>query len=65
MPVVVNEKPLGEEMIDPDTGISFGREEIMVGKVRVNRVNPQFSTAEVLDNAGIERGAVLRRVAAN
>lgn len=53
---------LGEEMIDPDTGISFGQEEIMVGKVRVNRVNPRFSTAEIIDNSGIERGAILRRV---
>lgn len=53
---------LGEEMVDPDTGISFGQEEIMVGKVRVNRVNPRFSTAEIVDNAGIERGAILRRV---
>lgn len=51
---------LGEEMIDPDTGMSFGQEEIMVGKVRVNRVNPRFSTAEILDNSGIERGAILR-----
>lgn len=52
---------LGQEMIDPDTGVSYGQEEIMIGKVRVNRVTPQFSTAEVLEDSGIERGAVLRR----
>jgi hypothetical protein len=53
---------LGEELIDPDTGVSYGRDEIMVGKVRITRVRPQFSTAEILDDVGIQRGAVLRRV---
>jgi hypothetical protein len=56
---------LGEELIDPDTGVSYGRDEIMVGKVRIVRVRPQFSTAEIVDDAGIQRGAVLRRLEAN
>lgn len=53
---------LGEELVDPDTGMSFGREEVSVGKVRVSRVTPQFAQADVVDDFGIERGAVLRRV---
>lgn len=53
---------LGEEMVDPDTGVSYGREEISVGNVRVTRVTPQFAQADVVDDFGIERGAVLRRV---
>lgn len=54
---------LGEELIDPDSGISLGREEHKVGAVRVTRVTPQMSQAEVAgEDLGIERGAVLRQV---
>jgi hypothetical protein len=53
---------LGQELIDPDTGKSLGKEEMAVGKVRVTRVNPATSQATILDDTGIDRGAVLRRV---
>ena len=53
---------LGADMIDPDTGKSLGKEEMSVGKVRVTRVTPTTSQAEIVDDAGIDRGAVLRRV---
>ena len=54
---------VGEEMIDPDTGVSLGREELSVGKVRVTRVTPRFSQATVSgEDLGIERGAIIRRV---
>lgn len=51
---------VGEEMIDPDTGISLGSEEISIGSVRVRRVNPKFSQAVIIEDFGIDRGAVLR-----
>lgn len=51
---------LGEEMIDPDTGESLGREEEYAGKVRVRRVNAKFSQADVLENVGIEKNGVAR-----
>lgn len=54
---------LGEDMIDPDTGVSLGREELAVGKVRITRVTPTVSQGEISEDFGIERGAVLRRVA--
>lgn len=50
----------GKELIDPDTGVSLGREEMEVGKVRVVRVTPKLSMAEILEDTGIERNAVLR-----
>ncbi len=50
---------LGDEMVDPDTG-DKSREEILMGKVKVTRVTPQNSQAEVLEDTGIERGAVVR-----
>jgi len=54
---------LGEELKDPDTGASLGREEVSVGKVRVQRVTPRTAQAEVSgEDLGIDRGAVVRRV---
>lgn len=52
---------VGEEMIDPDTKESLGREEVAVGKVRITDVLPKFSKAEVVEDLGIDKGAVLRR----
>jgi curli biogenesis system outer membrane secretion channel CsgG len=52
----------GEELIDPDTGASLGVEEVSVGKIRVNRVQPKFSTGMAIEDFGIEKGAILRPV---
>jgi len=52
---------VGEELIDPATGMSLGREEVPVGEVVVNRVNPLVSTARIEEDFGIERLHVLRR----
>ncbi len=51
---------LGEELIDPDTGESLGRSEVMVGQVRVDRITPRFSTATIVEDYGIEKNAVVR-----
>jgi len=53
---------LGEELIDPDTKESLGREEVKVGKVKISEVNPKVSKAEVLEDTGIVAGAVLRKI---
>ena len=50
---------LGDELTDPDTG-EKSREEVLVGKVKVTRVTPQNSQAEILEDTGIDRGAVVR-----
>jgi hypothetical protein len=50
----------GEELVDPDTGEALGREEILVGKARIINVQAKLSTAEVLEDLGITKGAVLR-----
>lgn len=52
---------LGEELIDPDTKESLGKEEVKVGKVKITQVNPKTSVAEILDDTGIDKGAVLRK----
>ena len=51
---------LGEELVDPDTGVSLGREELPVGKIRVTRVNPKTATADIVEDAGIDKGAIVR-----
>jgi hypothetical protein len=52
---------LGDELVDPDTGDKT-REEVLVGKVKVTRVTPQNSQAEILEDTGIDRGAIVRRI---
>jgi len=52
---------LGAELIDPDTKESLGREEVKVGRVKITQVNPKTSTAEILDDTGIDKGAILRK----
>jgi curli biogenesis system outer membrane secretion channel CsgG len=55
---------LGDEMFDPDTKESLGREEVKMGKVKISEVDPKFSKAEVVEdpNSGITTGAILRRI---
>ena len=51
----------GEELIDPDTGISLGFEEFPVGMIEITRVNPSTSMGKIVgDDYGIEKGAILR-----
>jgi len=52
---------LGQELIDLDTKESLGREEVKVGTIKITQVNPKTSTAEILDDAGIDKGAILRK----
>ena len=54
---------LGEELIDPDTGVSLGREEMSVGQVRIQRVTARTAQGQIVgEDLGIDRGAVVRRV---
>jgi len=47
----------GEELIDPDTGISLGSSDTLLGTVEVVQVQPQFSIAKtVAINGTAERG---------
>lgn len=50
---------LGDELVDPDTGDKT-MEEVFVGTVKVTRVTPQNSQAEVVEDTGIDRGALIR-----
>ena len=53
---------LGDELIDPDTKESLGREETKVGKVKITEVDPKFSKAQVVgEDTGIATGAIVRK----
>jgi len=56
---------LGEEMIDPDTKESLGREEAKVGKVKIAEVDAKFSKADIIEDTGIVPGAILRKIQSN
>ena len=58
---IFNAYALGQELIDPDTKESLGREEVRVGRVKISQVNPKTSQAEILDDTGIDKGAILRK----
>ncbi len=49
----------GDDIVDPDTG-EKSKEEVFVGTVKISRVTPQNSQAEIVDDSGIDRGALIR-----
>ncbi len=51
---------IGDELVDPDTGASLGREEVRVGLVRITAVQPMFSRGEVLEDLGVDKLHILR-----
>jgi curli biogenesis system outer membrane secretion channel CsgG len=52
---------LGKQLVDPDTGEVLGNEEVNVGKVQITEVDPKFSKAKILEDTGIDKGAILRK----
>ena len=47
----------GEELIDPDTGISLGSSDTKVGSVRVSQAQEKFSIADTVEiNGRVKRG---------
>lgn len=50
-------KSKGEELIDPDTGISLGSDDTEIGTIRVNQAQEKFSIAYVVSTTGlVKRG---------
>ena len=50
----------GEEIKDPDTGEVLGKQEVASGKIRITAVYPKFSSAEVIEDTGIDKGNIVR-----
>src|SRR5207302_1889661 len=58
---VFNAFALGQELIDPDTKESLGHEEVKVGKIKITEVDPKMSKAQVMEDTGIDKGAIIRK----
>jgi hypothetical protein len=50
----------GEELIDPETGLSLGSALTRSGTVRVVQVAEKFSVAQTLEGSGFKRGDVIK-----
>jgi curli biogenesis system outer membrane secretion channel CsgG len=53
----------GVELIDPDTGENLGSTETFIGKIKVNRVNPKFTIADVVEKEmkePVQQGDIVR-----
>jgi hypothetical protein len=55
---------LGKELKDPDTGEVLDRERLNVGRIRITRVNPKTSMGEIIEDRGVNEGAIVAPVAA-
>jgi len=51
---------IGEELIDPETGLSLGAEETYAGKIEIRKVEKKYAVATILEGEGFERGDVVR-----
>ncbi|MCF6203949.1 MAG: hypothetical protein L3J59_09830 [Methylococcaceae bacterium] len=51
----------GEDLIDPDTGISFGSSETKVAELKLDNVETSRSKASVVSGADVQKGDVLRK----
>ena len=50
----------GQELIDPDTGISFGSAETKVAELKLDNVEASRAKASVLSGEEVQRGDILR-----
>jgi len=51
---------MGEELIDPATGISLGAEEELIGSMRVTDVKEKYSICTAVDGSGFDAGDMVR-----
>jgi curli biogenesis system outer membrane secretion channel CsgG len=51
---------VGEELIDPITGLSLGKEEERIGRIEITSVEEKFSKAKILEGSGFKTGDVVR-----
>jgi curli biogenesis system outer membrane secretion channel CsgG len=51
---------VGEELIDPSTGLSLGREENKIGRIEITSVEDKFSKAKILEGSGFKAGDAVK-----
>ncbi|MEK7813613.1 MAG: CsgG/HfaB family protein, partial [Candidatus Desantisbacteria bacterium] len=50
----------GEELIDPDTGLSLGSEDTKIGQIELTEVKEKFSIAKIKEGSGFVKGDIAR-----
>lgn len=50
----------GEELIDPETGLSLGSALTRSGTIRVTQISEKFSVAQTIEGSGFKRGDVIK-----
>ncbi|HUW22854.1 MAG TPA: CsgG/HfaB family protein [bacterium] len=51
---------VGEELIDPETGLSLGAEESYAGKIKIGKADKKYAIATIMEGEGFQRGDVVR-----
>lgn len=51
---------VGEELIDPTTGLSLGKEESQIGRIQITSVEEKYSKAKILEGSGFKTGDVVK-----
>jgi curli biogenesis system outer membrane secretion channel CsgG len=51
---------LGEELIDPETGLSLGSEETKTGAIKIEKVEKKFSICSVVEGGGFTSGSIIK-----
>ena len=51
---------VGEELIDPTTGLSLGKEESRIGRIEITSVEDKFSKAKIIEGSGFKTGDAVK-----
>lgn len=51
----------GEELVDPDSGMSLGVEETLAGEVQISKAMPKFSIGTVVSGGTFRQGDIVRQ----
>jgi curli biogenesis system outer membrane secretion channel CsgG len=51
----------GEELVDPDSGMSLGVEETLAGQIQISKVMPKFSIGTVTSGNSFSQGDIVRQ----
>ncbi len=52
----------GEELVDPETGLSLGSEDTKIGQIELTAVKEKFSIARIKEGSGFDKGDVARLI---
>ncbi|MBI2975015.1 MAG: hypothetical protein HYY43_05445, partial [Deltaproteobacteria bacterium] len=50
----------GEELVDPDSGMSLGVEETLAGQIQISKTMPKFAIGAISSGGGFSKGDIIR-----